>query len=505
MFLSQGYHHGVIGRVNDDGSLYIKFDDGDAEWSLPVQHAIASYVFTPVPGISTTREEASSSSVDASSRTECERGKTDNDKEGGSRDASTRPTAEKDETRFLSQASSPESRPLDQLAPNNDNASKAGPSPESNPPKNSSDAHQQSVSASGIPTKSFINSTSEPQKTESSGLSWITAVANSAERSITPVAAHLTTIEQPESEGRGTGETKTVSHPYIPFSTGVQLTGVQGMPRGVSITEGSSSASITAYSLPSSGSIPSVAGTTAPSSVPSIPRTTTPSHLTWTTSKQSTAGRRWGAPPPDDEETAHVEQLPSPRLLKSEVPAQAVALNSAYSIPTASHTAERQDTVGSNGTDSQVFKIAHKSGDDHVPISENHRLSRDASSPGAVVSTGGVQPSRQDLANETESGKSGSQEHHNGRICESRDEEALAKRANHGEAKTLSQGSAKSTSERDAADVSGGSHTPLTQLTGGADPEKISGMDSERGGGSAAIPGKECCRSKDLQASVQRR
>lgn len=441
----------MIRKVNDDGSLYIKFDDGDTEWSLPVQNAIPSYPFTPTPGISTTKKADYSSSVDANSRTECESSKSDDV------DALTRSIAEKDGT-HLSHAPSPS---LDQLAPNNDNASKVEPSPDSNPPKDNSDAQRQTVSTNEIPTISAINPTSEPQQPESSGLSWITAVANSVERSNPPVTG------QPKGEGSGIEEMKPVGNPYTPFSTGGQFTSVQGMPLGVRRAEGSSSALITAHSMPTSGSIPFVAGTT------SISETRTPSHLTWTPSKHSTAGRRWGAPPPDDQETTHAEQLPSQRLLTSEAPVQAVALKSTYSIPTTSHTAEQEDTKVSNG------KIAHKTEDDHVPISEDHRLSRDASLPGAVVSAVSVEPLKQDLANETKSGNSMSQEHHNERICGSRDEEALA---NHGKAMTLSQGSAKSTYIGN-----GGSQSSHTQLAGEA--------DSGRGGGSA----------NDLRASVQRR
>lgn len=49
----KGYHPGTIGRENDDGSLYVKFDDGDAEWSIPSQNVIPSYSYqatTPLPG-----------------------------------------------------------------------------------------------------------------------------------------------------------------------------------------------------------------------------------------------------------------------------------------------------------------------------------------------------------------------------------------------------------------------------------------------------------------------
>lgn len=44
---TQGYHPATIGRVNDDGSLYVKLDDGDSEWSLPAQQAIPIYPYTP--------------------------------------------------------------------------------------------------------------------------------------------------------------------------------------------------------------------------------------------------------------------------------------------------------------------------------------------------------------------------------------------------------------------------------------------------------------------------
>lgn len=453
--IPQGYHHGVIGKVNDDGSLYIKFDDGDAEWGLPIQNVIPSYPFTPPdPGITTSsRKAASSSSVDANARTESESSK------GDYVDAPTIPIAEKDGT-YLLHAPSPS---LDQFALNNDNASKAGPSTESNRPTDNSDAHRQTVSTSENPT-------SEPPKPENIDLSWITPVANSVERSNLPVSG------QPNSEGSDTGETKPVGNPYMPFSTGGLFTSVQGMPLAVHLTEGSTSVPITTPSLSVSGSTPSVADTTGPGSVPSIPQTRTPSHLMWAPSKHSTSGRWWGAPPPDDQETTHVEQLPSQRLLESESPEQAVALKSAHLILTTSHTAEEEDTRTKSSN-------AHKTGDDHVPISEDHRLSRNISSPGAVMSAGSVEPPKQDLTNETESGKSVPQEPNNERNCGSRDEEAVA---NHEEVIALSQGSAKSTPF-----VNGGSKPYHTQLTGEA--------DRGRGGGSAAIPGN------DLRAFVQRR
>lgn len=42
----QGYHPGTVGRVNDDGSLYVKLDDGDSEWSVPAQQVIPAYPFS---------------------------------------------------------------------------------------------------------------------------------------------------------------------------------------------------------------------------------------------------------------------------------------------------------------------------------------------------------------------------------------------------------------------------------------------------------------------------
>ncbi|CAN0174293.1 unnamed protein product, partial [Scytosiphon promiscuus] len=43
----QGYHPGTIGRVNDDGSLYVKLDDGDSEWSVPSQQIIPTFPYMP--------------------------------------------------------------------------------------------------------------------------------------------------------------------------------------------------------------------------------------------------------------------------------------------------------------------------------------------------------------------------------------------------------------------------------------------------------------------------
>lgn len=44
---TQGYHPATVGRVNDDGSLYVKLDDGDSEWCLPAKQAIPIYPYTP--------------------------------------------------------------------------------------------------------------------------------------------------------------------------------------------------------------------------------------------------------------------------------------------------------------------------------------------------------------------------------------------------------------------------------------------------------------------------
>lgn len=44
---TQGYHAGKVGRVNDDGSFYVKLDDGDSEWSMPALQIIPAYPFAP--------------------------------------------------------------------------------------------------------------------------------------------------------------------------------------------------------------------------------------------------------------------------------------------------------------------------------------------------------------------------------------------------------------------------------------------------------------------------
>lgn len=49
---TQGYHPGKIGRVNDDGSFYVKLDDGDSEWSIPAQQVIPAYAFAPTTSAS---------------------------------------------------------------------------------------------------------------------------------------------------------------------------------------------------------------------------------------------------------------------------------------------------------------------------------------------------------------------------------------------------------------------------------------------------------------------
>ncbi|CAN0459782.1 unnamed protein product, partial [Ectocarpus sp. 8 AP-2014] len=63
----KGYHPGTIGRVNDDGSLYVKLDDGDSEWSLSAQQAIPIYPYT---GASDDQVAAPESARDENSREE---------------------------------------------------------------------------------------------------------------------------------------------------------------------------------------------------------------------------------------------------------------------------------------------------------------------------------------------------------------------------------------------------------------------------------------------------
>ena len=45
--IHQGYHPATIGRVNDDGSLYVKLEDGDSEWSASPQQIIPLYPYEP--------------------------------------------------------------------------------------------------------------------------------------------------------------------------------------------------------------------------------------------------------------------------------------------------------------------------------------------------------------------------------------------------------------------------------------------------------------------------
>ncbi|CAM9613490.1 unnamed protein product, partial [Pylaiella littoralis] len=304
----KGYHPGTIGRVNDDGSLYVKLDDGDSEWSLPVQQVIPGYPFTPPPSTTVLRGSSAGTNSDTAAIPESP----------GETNASRDPD-KIDEQRGT-----------------------AGGTPRrrcSNPPtsafvRGGDFPGQQAETGSTTPEASSSTQPPVDQQNKQlgeqpktgenggggSGLSWIAEVADSVEPSVS--AANAEIDNQPDRGGcGGGGGLDWVAEPMSPLgwpdpreSTASIAESNPPMPnpnhgRGFSLSP----------TVGPTTNIPAGA-TGAEAGVPTTPVTMrqkrpplaqTPPHLEWKPIKDGSANRTWGAPPLDEEDMVTDEKQAS--------------------------------------------------------------------------------------------------------------------------------------------------------------------------------------------------
>ncbi|CBJ32012.1 conserved unknown protein [Ectocarpus siliculosus] len=357
----KGYHPGTIGRVNDDGSLYVKLDDGDSEWSLPAQQAIPIYPYTPSVGGTNT----------------------------GASDGQVEARAARDEN----SRAEPHDDADDQLGPNSTSPRAAeNDQPASSDRSNNTRGHQASAAstASGplpLSSSSSFDGGAEKQSSQNndqnggaeeksdqsgSGISWIADLAKSVETP-TPAAqlpdpAARTDAGGKRSEagddsgnrgggGGGSGLdwiTELVSPLAQPSARESSSSGGEASAeRGPPVATGNLSPvpiTQTPAVAPDRGPSTPVATKSRP------PRAVTPSHLEWKPITDGSAKRRWGAPPPEvdadkskggeETKTQQRQQLPNspPRLSRSTAAPDSTRSLSTDAAPLADAPASRSAT-----------------------------------------------------------------------------------------------------------------------------------------------------------------
>ncbi|CAB1107054.1 unnamed protein product [Ectocarpus sp. CCAP 1310/34] len=329
----KGYHPATIGRVNDDGSLYVKLDDGDSEWSLPAQQAIPIYPYTPP--LDKTNAGASDGQLAApeSARDENNRAEPHDDADDQIGPNSTSPRAAED----VPPASSDRSN---NAAGHQSSAASTASGPL--PPSSSSDGGAEKQSGQN----SDKNGGAEEKSDQSgSGVSWIADLAKSVETP-TPVAQLSDSAARTDAGGKrseagddsgnrdggggGSGLdwiTELVSPLAQPSaressSSGGEASAEGGPPVAVGNLSPVPITQTPAFARGHGPSTP-LATKTPP------PRAVKPPHLEWKPITDGSAKRRWGAPPPEvdadkskdgkETEPQQRQQLPNspPRLSRS--------------------------------------------------------------------------------------------------------------------------------------------------------------------------------------------
>ncbi|CAN0244815.1 unnamed protein product, partial [Ectocarpus sp. 13 AM-2016] len=328
----KGYHPATIGRVNDDGSLYVKLDDGDTEWSLPAQQAIPIYPYTPP--LEGTIAGASDGQVEApeAAREENSRAEPHNDADGQLGPNSTSPRA--------AESYQPVSTGRSNNAPGHQ-ASAASTASGPLPSSSSSDggAKKQSVQ------KSDQNGGVEEESGQSgSGISWIADLAKSAETP-TPAAQQPDPAARTDAGGKRSEAGDDSGNRDGGGGSGLdwitELVSPLAQPSARESSSSGGEASAEGGPTVAAGNLSPVPTTQTPAVAPGPgpstplatkrrpPQAVTPPHLEWKPITDGSAKRRWGAPPPevdadkskDSKETKpqQGQQLPNspPRLSRS--------------------------------------------------------------------------------------------------------------------------------------------------------------------------------------------
>lgn len=348
MVETQGYHPAVIGRVNDDGTLYVKLDDGDAEWSVPVQQVIAHYSFEPAAALPRNSSNSLKLQHDNMGRAGGAGG------ENRERNVEQHPTP--GTAQSTDNTTSPKSPPCVPLVPTpreQENVPVAGTlrgPAEASLSTNHGPTSRASKTAS--PTRDAIDRVSqatmdgniastpandyatvapsappadEQPEEDGSGLSWIADVAKSVGGSTlrspgaTPdMVRGVSTVESVSSlPTSGLLPTPVVTPP--PGASAAATVEGQLSPRSVTPTHPEGRPTANASTTPSR-TFSSAVAAAAETAENSAPGSVTPVHLEWKPNTDRSANRRWGAPPPETSHLLNTDQPPAPRLSADMVP-----------------------------------------------------------------------------------------------------------------------------------------------------------------------------------------
>lgn len=347
---TQEYHPAVIGRVNDDGTLYVKFDDGDAEWSVPVQQVIAHYSFKPAAALP--RNSSNSSKLQHANM----------GRAGGAGGENRERNVEQHPTPGTAQSTdttSPKSPPCVPFVPTpreQENVPVAGTlrgpaqaslstnhgptsqaSKTTSPARDDIDRVSQATMdghvAASTPSNDWPYATVAPSAPpvdeqpgeEGSGLSWIADVAKSVggptmrSPGDTPDTVRgVSTVDSVSSlPTSGFFPTPVVTPP--PGVSAAATVEGQLSPRSVTPTHPEGRPAANASTTPSRTFSSAVAAGTETAET-SEPESVTPVHLEWKPNTDRSANRRWGAPPPDTGDLLNTDQPPPSSLSADTVP-----------------------------------------------------------------------------------------------------------------------------------------------------------------------------------------
>lgn len=272
---AQGYHAGVIGRVNDDGSLYVKLNDGDAEWSVPVKHVILSYAYAPP-----TAPPAEGMGTPVA-----------NTENVNGRKLAHAPRAGIGENDVVQQAPpSPVSHKSNSASTNAEDR-----------PRTDSNIYLPASSRAAVTISPVLDDIDGIRQAASGSVEAAEVPNSMSQLEAPPISAPAINDTTP---GNGLGWIAEVAN-----SVGSPASSVTGLPRGAGGAGDRSPVPKSAFSpfaaaTPGATQIP-LAGTIGASSPRAsaahpVPRPLTPTHLEWKPIKDGSAQRRWGAPPPDN-------------------------------------------------------------------------------------------------------------------------------------------------------------------------------------------------------------
>lgn len=369
--------------MNDDGTLLVLLDDGDAEWGVPTQHTIATYSYTPVaqnlPNQETEAPPKARHPVSERNRGDCgddgraeERDSIGNEPADGPSKAAAVPSWNPPSTLPVSGSDSVKTAGRSSAADHH--SAQQGFSATTSTSGEVGSARMAATGASPAGCAALTASASVPppaeeETPEGGGLSWIAKVADSV-GGLAPQPSAPTTPDPP-ADGEGSG-LKWIAH--VADSVRASPLGnspvVPGMIQGASTIPGDKSPLQNPCFLPANSTPPipvsaaAAAGVGVGAAAYATPRAgnTTPTHLEWKPSRDASVHRRWGAPPSDEPEPTKTDNTPPPQLSGRVVPAGAVAPAAVHPDASASHTPARQEAPQEVARSSALNAEGHQVG-----------------------------------------------------------------------------------------------------------------------------------------------